>query len=81
MNPPTVYLIRRGLTEEKIEKLRELLSLTPLAAVVVTTVYDAAYAALVSEAPASILQRPIAIIGDFEADLTELGEKTVPRQL
>lgn len=83
MNPPTVYLIKRGLTEEQAEKLRTLLSLTPLQAIAVSSPQDADYARsldLPSEA-VRLLHRPIAVIGDFEADLTEVGDGTTCRQL
>lgn len=74
MNPPTVYLIRRGLTEDKIQKLRDALALTPLDAVIITSPYDAGYASEFANL-VSPLHRPIAIIGDFADDCIALGEK------
>lgn len=76
MQPPTVYLLNRGMTEDKMQRVRELLSITPLQAIVILTPQDADYARRL-DLPSEItrlLHRPIAIIGDFEADCTALGE-------
>lgn len=75
MRPPTIYLIRRGLTEEKMSKLKDALSLTPLEAVIITAPQDAEYASEFHPA-VTLLNRPIAIIGDFSEDCEALGEKT-----
>ena len=76
MNAPMVYLINRGLTEDKIERLKSLLSLTPLQAIAVTSPQDADYARTLDLQPelVSLLHRPIAVIGDFQNDCTALGE-------
>lgn len=76
MNIPMVYLINRGMTEQKKEELRRLLSLTPLQAIAVTSPQDADYARTLDLSPdmISLLGRPIAIIGDFYDDCTALGE-------
>jgi hypothetical protein len=75
MQPPTVYLIKRGLTEDKIEKLRAVLSLTPIEAIIVTARNDADYARHLDLTVEVVnLARPIAIIGDFEDDCVALGE-------
>lgn len=76
MNPPTVYLIRRGLTEEKIQQLRDYLALTPLAAVIVTSLGDLDYARSLADEHAMAIARPIAIVGDFDQDFAELGDTT-----
>lgn len=76
MTPPTVYLIRRGLTDAQIESLREYLRITPLEAVLVTDLGDIEYARKISDLHVSALTRPIAVIGDFEQDFAELGAKT-----
>lgn len=75
-NPPTVYLINRGLTDEQIEQLKDYLAITPLAAVLVTKLSDLDYARKITGEHAAVLSRPIAVIGDFQADFGELGDST-----
>ncbi len=76
MTPPSVYLIDRGLTEAKIQSLRERLILTPLEAVLIADLGDLEYARRLSDLHVSALSRPIGIVGDFEHDLIEIGDKT-----
>ena len=76
MNPPSVYLINRGLTEAKIQSLRDRLLLTPLEAVLIAHLGDLEYARRLTELHVSALSRPIGIVGAFEHDLIEIGDQT-----
>lgn len=73
MNQPPVYLISRRLTPEQIETVKAALLITPLSAVVICDSRDAQLAHNFSDT-VSNLQRPIAIVADFEAPLTAIDE-------
>jgi hypothetical protein len=70
---PTIYLISRTLTEEQINKVREALFITPLAAVVICDPRDADLAKNFSDTVTS-LQQPIAVVADFDTPLTAVDE-------
>lgn len=70
---PKIYLISRKLTAEQLERVQQALSITPLAAVVVTDTRDLALAKQFSE-NAGIIHDPIAILADFEEPLIALNE-------
>lgn len=78
---PTVYLVRRGLTSEQIERLRSYLSITPVGAVLITDLGDIEYARQISEEKPTVLSRPIVIVGDFDHDFAELARKTTWQNL
>lgn len=73
MNQPPVYLISRNLTPEQIEAVKAALLITPLSAVVICDSRDAQLAHNFCDT-VSNLQRPIAIVADFEEPLTAIDE-------
>lgn len=73
MNQPPVYLISRRLTPEQIEAVKAALLITPLSAVVICDARDAAFAKNFAD-DVTTLQRPIAIVADFESPITAVDE-------
>jgi len=73
VNQPTVYLISKRLTDEQIEAVKAALVITPLSCVVICDPRDAAFAHNFSDT-VSNLQRPIALVADFEQPLTAITE-------
>ena len=70
---PKVYLISRTLTDEQRERIQTALSITPLSAVVVADPRDVAMGMEFCQA-ATVLQRPIAILAEFDFPLTAVNE-------
>lgn len=70
---PKIYLISRNLDPEQLARVQQALSITPLAAVVVTDIRDLALAKQFSE-NAGVIHDAIAILADFEEPLTALQE-------
>ncbi len=71
MSSPKLYLISRKLTTEQIDNIRAALSITPLAAVVTPDIRDSQIAN--EFGTATDLQRPIAILADFDEPLTAVN--------
>jgi hypothetical protein len=71
--PPKVYLISSKVSEEQIQKIQDALSLTPVDVVISTAPQLGDFCRKFSEAVTG-LNRPIAIVADFEAPLTALNE-------
>lgn len=70
MNQPTVYLISK---RADIDQVKQALLITPLSAVVIADIRDAAFAKQLCDT-VSNLQGPIAIVADFEEPLTAIDE-------
>lgn len=73
MQIPTVYLVSKRATPEQIERIKEALSLTPVAAFVVADPRDALWATQFHDT-VTPLKQPIAIVADFENPLTAVDE-------
>ena len=70
---PKIFLISRTLTEEQIEQIKQALFVTPVDVVVVGAPQDTPVAKHFSEAVTG-LDRPIAIVADFESPLSAVLE-------
>lgn len=81
LTPPTVYLVRRGLSKEKLEQLRDYLAITPIGAVLITTLGDLEYAKEIGAEWPTKLSSPIVIVGDFDHDFAEMGSTTTWKDL
>lgn len=73
MVQPKVYLISSKLSEEQILRIQNALSITPVDVVVATAPHLGDLARKFSE-DVTGLNRPIAIVADFEVPLTALNE-------
>jgi hypothetical protein len=73
MNQPTVYLVSNKLTPEQIETVKAALLITPLSAVIICDIRDAAFAHNFCDT-VSNLKQPIALVADFDEPLTALDE-------
>lgn len=70
MNQPPVYLISRRADPDQI---RQVLAITPLAAVIICDPRDADFAKQFFDT-VSYLQQPIAVVADFSDPLTAIDE-------
>lgn len=70
---PKIYLIKRNLSPEERDLVAAALRITPLDAIIPADLRDIDQAKEFSEAVAN-LQRPIAILADFETPLTAVNE-------
>ena len=73
MNSPKVYLISRKLTTDQFERIVSALKITPLSAAVVCDPRDVELAKQFCET-AQTLQRPIAIVAEFDFPFLALNE-------
>jgi hypothetical protein len=72
MHIPKIYLIKRSLTPEQIQRIKETLLVTPLSAIVVADARDINTALELSD-KAEVLNQPIAILADFDSVLTAIN--------
>jgi hypothetical protein len=73
MNTQKVFLIKRDLTDEQKEQVQAALSITPLAALVVTDPRDVLNALSFCQT-AQVLNHPVGVLADFENILTAINE-------
>lgn len=73
MNTPKVYLLSRTLTDEQKEQVQLALSITPLAAIIVTDPRDLPLALSICD-KAQVLHHPVAVLAEFENPLTAIAE-------
>jgi hypothetical protein len=70
---PKIYLISSKASEEQVERIKSALSLTPVDVVVATAPQLGDFCRKFSE-DVTGLNRPIAIVADFEAPLTAIND-------
>ena len=73
MQTPMIYLVSKRLSPEQIEAVKSALLITPLSAAVICDSRDASLAHNFCDT-VSNLQRPIALVADFEVPLTAIDE-------